>query len=58
MNKCLGTLLLLVAIMGAASSIGCSGKREDKPAPEIPKDVLKNVPTKGTSAPKPSPPPP
>ena len=37
---------------------GTESKKEDKPPPEVPPNVLKDVPTQGQSAPKPPPPPP
>jgi hypothetical protein len=58
MCKSLGALLLVIAILGSAMTMGCSSGKKDTPAPEITPDALKNVPTKGTSAPKPKPPPP
>jgi hypothetical protein len=58
MKKSLGALLLLVASLGSATVVGCGSGKKDTPPPEISHDVLKSAPAKGTSAPKPLPPPP
>jgi hypothetical protein len=48
-------LRVLVCLVGI---VGCGAKNEGKLPPEMPKGGLKNVPTKGMSAPKPLSPPP
>jgi hypothetical protein len=51
MSKRLGAVLLVMAFLGAFSGMGCSGKKEDAPIPDMPKGGLKNI-TPSTVSPR------